>query len=32
MLLEKRADKKWGEDPKYQAYKLRVPVLFPGVH
>jgi len=29
MLLEKRADNKWGDDPKYQAYKARTPVWFP---
>lgn len=29
MLLEKRADKKWGDDPKYQEYKARTPVWFP---
>jgi len=28
-LLELRADKNWGDDPDYQAYKARTPVLFP---
>ena len=28
-LLEARADKKWGEDASYRAYKDRTPVLFP---
>lgn len=28
-LLEARADAKWGEDPAYQAYKARTPVLLP---
>ncbi|MEQ9617208.1 MAG: DUF1295 domain-containing protein [Phycisphaerales bacterium] len=27
--LEKRADKKWGGDPDYEAYKRRTPVLVP---
>lgn len=31
MLLEKRADSKWGKDSKYQTYKKATPVLFPGV-
>ena len=31
MLLEKRADRKWGGDPEYEAYKRRTPVLFPGM-
>lgn len=31
MLLEKRADKKWGNLSAYKKYKQRVPVLFPGV-
>lgn len=31
MLLEKRADKKWGNLSAYKNYKRRVPVLFPGV-
>jgi len=31
MLLEKRADAKWAGRPEYEAYKARVPVLFPGV-
>lgn len=30
-LLEKRADARWGEDPDYQAYKARTPVLVPSV-
>lgn len=29
MLLEKRADKRWGGEQAYQAYLRRVPVLFP---
>jgi len=28
-LIERRADKKWGDDPEYQAYKARTPVLWP---
>lgn len=28
-LLEKRADERWGDDPDYQAYKSRTPVLVP---
>lgn len=28
-LLEKRAREKWGEDPAYQAYCEKTPVLFP---
>jgi len=28
-LLEERADAKWGDDPEYQAYKARTPVLVP---
>lgn len=28
-LLEARADKKWGSDPAYQAYKAKVSVLVP---
>ena len=28
-LLEARADKRWGDDPAYQAYKAAVPVLIP---
>lgn len=28
-LLEAQARKRWGEDPEYQAYKARTPVLFP---
>ena len=31
MLLEKRADKRWGRLETYQNYKRRVPVLFPGL-
>lgn len=26
-ILEKRSDERWGDDPKYQAYKERTPVL-----
>ena len=29
MLLEKKADKKWGRQKAYQNYKQNVPVLFP---
>lgn len=28
-LLEARADKKWGDDPKYQQYKNNTPIFFP---
>jgi len=28
-LLEKKADARWGDDPRYQAYKQNTPVLFP---
>ncbi len=28
-LLERRAKKAWGDDPEYQAYKARTPVLIP---
>lgn len=28
-MLEERGDKKWGDDPEYQAYKERTPVLIP---
>ena len=28
-LLEERADKKWGHDPAYQAYKKDTPIFFP---
>lgn len=28
-LLEERAEARWGEDPGYQAYRERTPVLFP---
>merc|ERR1712060_373804 len=31
MLLEKRADAKWGQDAAYQRYKSQTPVLFPGM-
>ena len=27
--LESRAEERWGDDPDYQAYKARTPVLFP---
>ncbi len=27
-MLESRSDEKWGEDPAYQAYKARTPVLW----
>jgi steroid 5-alpha reductase family enzyme len=27
-LLERRADERWGDDPDYQAYKARTPVLW----
>jgi len=27
--LESRAEKRWGDDPGYRAYKARTPVLFP---
>jgi steroid 5-alpha reductase family enzyme len=30
-LLEKSADKKWGSDKKYQAYKAKVPVVLPSL-
>jgi len=30
-LLEKYSDDRWGEDPKYQAYKKQVGVLFPKI-
>lgn len=29
-LLEKRADARWGDEPAYQEYKKRTPVLVPG--
>lgn len=29
-LLEASADARWGDDPAYQAYKARTPVLWPG--
>ena len=28
-MLESRADERWGDEPAYQAYKARTPVLFP---
>ena len=28
-MLESSADERWGDDPAYQAYKARTPVLFP---
>lgn len=28
-MLEARADKEWGDDPEYQAYKKNTPVLIP---
>ncbi len=28
-LLERKADEKWGDDPAYQAYKQKTPVLIP---
>lgn len=28
-LLERKADKRWGNDPLYQAYKNKTPTLFP---
>jgi steroid 5-alpha reductase family enzyme len=31
-LLEKSADKKWGKNEKYQAYKKSVPVLIPNLN
>ena len=31
-LLERRADKRWGENPAYQAYKSETPVLLPRVN
>jgi len=30
-LLERKSDKRWGENPQYQAYKARTPVLIPGL-
>ena len=30
-LLEKKAERKWGGQPDYEAYKARTPVLVPGV-
>jgi len=27
-LLEERAEEKWGQEPAYQAYRDRTPVLF----
>ncbi len=29
-LLEAQADRRWGNDPAYRAYKARTPILFPG--
>ena len=29
-LLERKSDQKWGNDPQYLAYKVKVPVLVPG--
>lgn len=29
-MLEARADKRWGDDPEYQAYRSRTPILVPG--
>jgi steroid 5-alpha reductase family enzyme len=31
-LLERKADLRWGEDPKYLAYKMKTPVLVPRWH
>lgn len=28
-MLERRADRRWGDDPEYQAYKASTPVLWP---
>ncbi len=28
-ILERRADERWGDDPRYQRYKARTPVLIP---
>ena len=30
-LLEAQADRKWGGDPAYRAYKARTPVLVPRI-
>jgi steroid 5-alpha reductase family enzyme len=30
-MLERKADKRWGEDPEYLAYKAATPVLIPGL-
>lgn len=30
-LLEAKSDKRWGDDPEYQNYKSRTPVLIPGI-
>jgi len=30
-MLEKRADARWGDEPAYQEYKKRTPVLVPGL-
>lgn len=29
-MLERKSDKRWGDDEKYQAYKASTPVLWPG--
>lgn len=28
-MLEKHAERKWGQDPKYQAYKENTPMIIP---
>ena len=28
-ILDRRALSKWGDDPEYQAYRERVPAIFP---
>ena len=28
-MLERSADKRWGGEPEYEAYKANTPVLFP---
>lgn len=30
-MLEQKADSQWGDDPDYQAYKVRTPVLIPRI-
>ena len=30
-LLEAKAQRKWGDDPEYQAYRARTPALIPGL-